>query len=64
MDKEGDLSFLPADSVILSTGTIPENSLLQTLKEKVSEVYVIGDAAGTGNVGTALRSAAKIALEI
>ncbi len=63
-NKEGNHFFLPADSVIVSIGTVPENSLLQSLKEKVTEVYAIGDAVGTGNVGNALRSAAKIALEI
>jgi pyruvate/2-oxoglutarate dehydrogenase complex dihydrolipoamide dehydrogenase (E3) component len=63
-DKEGNRSFLQADSVIVSIGTVPENSLLPSLKEKVPEIYVTGDAAEPGNVGNALRSAAKVALEI
>lgn len=63
-DKEGTHSFLRTDSVIFSIGTIPENSLLSSLKEKVPEIYVTGDAAEPGNVGNALRSAAKAALEI
>ncbi len=63
-DKTGNHSFLQADSVILSIGTVPENSLLRSISGKVPEVYVIGDAAQPGNVGSALRSAAKIALEI
>lgn len=63
-DKEGNRSFLQADSVIVSIGTVPENSLLPSLKEKVPEIYVTGDAAEPGNVGNALRSAAKAALEI
>ena len=63
-DKAGNCTFLKADSIIISIGTVPENSLLLPLKEKVPAVYVIGDAAEPGNAGNALRSAAKVALEI
>jgi 2,4-dienoyl-CoA reductase (NADPH2) len=63
-DKSGNFSSLPADSVIISTGTVPENSLLKPLKEKVSEVYVVGDAAEPGNAGSALRSATEVAIVI
>ncbi|MBI5409469.1 MAG: FAD-dependent oxidoreductase [Nitrospirae bacterium] len=63
-DKDGELSFVLADSVIISIGTTPENSLLEILKGKMPEVYVVGNAEQPGNVGTALRSAAKAALSI
>ncbi len=63
-DREGNHSSLQADSIIVSVGSIPENSLLSSLKEKISEVYPIGEVAQTGNVGNSLRSAAKAALEI
>ncbi|MBI5740743.1 MAG: FAD-dependent oxidoreductase [Nitrospirae bacterium] len=63
-DKGGNLSFLPADSVIVSIGIVSENFLSQPLKEKIPEVYAIGDAAEPGNVGTALRSALKAALSV
>ena len=63
-DKEGKRSFIEADSVIYSIGSVSENSLLSPLKEKISEVYIIGDAAEPGNAGNALRSAAGAALEI
>jgi 2,4-dienoyl-CoA reductase-like NADH-dependent reductase (Old Yellow Enzyme family)/thioredoxin reductase len=63
-DKNGSTSFLKADSVIISVGNEPENSLLLSLKEKVQAVYIIGDAEEPGNVGNALRSAAKVALNI
>lgn len=63
-DKEGAPSFLRADSVILSTGSVSENSLLSPLKEKISDVYCAGEAEQSGNVGDSLRSAAKVALEI
>jgi 2,4-dienoyl-CoA reductase-like NADH-dependent reductase (Old Yellow Enzyme family)/thioredoxin reductase len=63
-DKKGNLSVLQADSLILSIGLMPENAMFHPLKEKIKEVYVIGDAAEPGNVGNALRSAAIVALEI
>ncbi len=63
-DKDGNYSFLQADSVIISVGAAPENSLEGLLREKTAEVFSVGDAQRPGNVGDALRSAAKIALEI
>ena len=38
--------------------------LLSLIKKKISEVYLVGEAEQPGNVGSALRSAAKVALEI
>jgi len=63
-DRDGNRVSLPADSVILSVGSVSENSLLAPLREKVPEVYPAGDAVKPGNAGDALRSAARIALEI
>lgn len=63
-DNEGHRSFIHADSVMYSIGNVPENSLLLPLKEKISEVYIVGDAAAPGNAGDALRSAAGAALKI
>jgi 2,4-dienoyl-CoA reductase (NADPH2) len=63
-DKEGNSSFLKADSVLLAVGTVSENSLADLLRDRISEVIVIGDAQSPGNVGDALRSAAKHAIEI
>ncbi|MBI5099195.1 MAG: FAD-dependent oxidoreductase [Nitrospirae bacterium] len=63
-DKEGNSAFIQTDSVILSIGTVPENSLLKSIRGNIHGIHVVGDAAEPGNVGSALRSAAKIALEI
>lgn len=40
-DKE---EFLPADSVVLATGAKPVNALFAHLRNKVKELYIIGDA--------------------
>ena len=63
-DKNGERSSLPADSVILSVGSVPEDSRLYSLKKSFPEVYIVGDAELQGNAGSALRSAAKVALQI
>ncbi|MFV1951739.1 MAG: FAD-dependent oxidoreductase [Nitrospinota bacterium] len=63
-DKAGNRSSLKADSVILSIGSLPEDSLLNPLKQKIPEVYTVGEAAQPGNIGTAIRSAAKVALTL
>jgi 2,4-dienoyl-CoA reductase-like NADH-dependent reductase (Old Yellow Enzyme family)/thioredoxin reductase len=63
-DKDGVKRELMADSVIVATGNCPENSLFNSLKGSVEEIYVIGDAKQPGNLGAALRSATEICLMI
>lgn len=42
-DKENKRSTLEADTVVLAVGFKPERRLWESLKDKVSEVYAIGD---------------------
>jgi pyruvate/2-oxoglutarate dehydrogenase complex dihydrolipoamide dehydrogenase (E3) component len=53
---------LTTDSVIFSTGSVSADSLAETLKGLVAEVYVVGDAKEPANLGAALRSATVVAL--
>ncbi len=62
--KEGNGKELVTDSVIFSTGAISADSLAETLKGSVEEVYVVGDAKEPGNLGAALRSATAVASEL
>jgi 2,4-dienoyl-CoA reductase-like NADH-dependent reductase (Old Yellow Enzyme family)/thioredoxin reductase len=62
--KDGIRKELPADSVIFSTGAVSADSLAETLKGLVEEVYVVGDAKEPANLGTALRSATAAALAL
>jgi 2,4-dienoyl-CoA reductase-like NADH-dependent reductase (Old Yellow Enzyme family)/thioredoxin reductase len=55
---------LSADSVIFCTGSVPADSLAETLKGLVAEVYVVGDAKEPANLGAALRSATAVALTL
>jgi len=62
--KDGIRKELSTDSVILSTGSVSADSLAETLKGLVKEVYVVGDAKEPANLGTALRSATAVALSL
>lgn len=63
-DKEGIQKELRADSVILSIGNIPADSLFDSVKGSLEEVYLVGDADNPGNLGAALRSSTEVALKI
>ncbi|MEW6715468.1 MAG: FAD-dependent oxidoreductase [Nitrospirota bacterium] len=63
-DKSGRVKELEADSVIVSVGSIPENFLYEALKDKVKEIYAVGDAKEPGNIGAALRSATEVGVKI
>jgi pyruvate/2-oxoglutarate dehydrogenase complex dihydrolipoamide dehydrogenase (E3) component len=55
---------LSTDSVIFSTGSVSADSLAETLKGLVAEVYMVGDAEEPANLGAALRSATAVALAL
>jgi 2,4-dienoyl-CoA reductase-like NADH-dependent reductase (Old Yellow Enzyme family)/thioredoxin reductase len=65
LQKKGGSAFeLEADRVIFAIDAVPENRLVKDLKGTVKQVMAIGDAASTGNLGTALRSGTAAALNI
>lgn len=63
-EKDGVKRELLADSVIVATGNCPANSLFNSLKGSVEEIYLAGDAKEPCNLGAALRSATEICLKI
>ncbi len=63
-NENGIRKELSTDSVIFSTGSVSADSLAETLKGLVAEVYVVGDAKEPANLGAALRSATAIALAL
>jgi 2,4-dienoyl-CoA reductase (NADPH2) len=44
IDREGQEEWIPADTVVLATGTKPVNSLYEQIKGRVEEIHLIGDA--------------------
>jgi 2,4-dienoyl-CoA reductase-like NADH-dependent reductase (Old Yellow Enzyme family)/thioredoxin reductase len=63
-NKDGGKQQIIADSVIVATGNCPVNELFKSLKDLVGEIYLVGDAQQSGNLGAALRSATEICLKI
>jgi pyruvate/2-oxoglutarate dehydrogenase complex dihydrolipoamide dehydrogenase (E3) component len=63
-NKEGGKQQLRSDSVIVATGNCPVNELFRSLKDSIEEIYLVGDAQQSGNLGAALRSATEIGLKI
>ncbi|OIP62500.1 MAG: hypothetical protein AUK29_08355 [Nitrospirae bacterium CG2_30_53_67] len=63
-DKEGKLSPVRADTIIIAAGAVSDAPLLHPLREKIPDVYVIGEAVRPGNAGNALRSAASLAVRL
>ncbi len=59
---DGTEQRLKTDHVIVSVGSISERSLAKQLEGQIDDVYVVGDAANIGNLGSALRDATKTAV--
>ena len=45
-----------ADTVILALGVCSEDRLAKTLKDRIDEIYVVGDCAKPSKVGEAIHS--------
>jgi len=56
--------FFEADSVVLSTGMVPDDAVARIMEGRVSSVFKIGDSAKPAGVKEAMESAFKIALQI
>jgi 2,4-dienoyl-CoA reductase-like NADH-dependent reductase (Old Yellow Enzyme family)/thioredoxin reductase len=52
------------DTVVLAVGVAPENALGLQLKEKMDNIYLVGDCEGPGDYRKAVHDAAGVALKI
>ena len=52
--KDGEEFTVPADTVVLAVGDVPETSLFDSLKDDGLELYNIGDANGGGIIPNAV----------
>jgi len=64
IDWQGEIVFLPAETVVLAVGAQSENRLEQELKGLVPEVYSIGDCEKPRDASIATFSAARVAEKI
>jgi 2,4-dienoyl-CoA reductase (NADPH2) len=63
-ERNGTIESFPADSVVLAAGLTPRDELAQRLKDKVAEVYSIGDCAEVQKIANAIESGFRTAIEI
>ena len=63
-DPQGTKRLECFDSIVIALGSIPNNELVESLKEKVSEVYVVGDASKPREVMEAVLEGEEVALKI
>jgi len=63
-DPQGIRKLEGFDSMVISLGSIPNNELVESLKGKVPEVYVVGDASKPREVMEAVFEGEEIALKI
>ena len=63
-DPQGTRKLEGFDSMVIALGSMPNDELVESLKEKVPEVYVVGDASKPREVMEALYEAEEVALKI
>jgi 2,4-dienoyl-CoA reductase-like NADH-dependent reductase (Old Yellow Enzyme family)/thioredoxin reductase len=63
-DRQGTKRLSGFDSIVIALGSIPNNELAESLKGKVAEVYVVGDASKPREVMEALLEGEEVALKI
>jgi len=63
-DSQGTKKLEGFDNIVIAMGSIPNDELVSSVKEKVSEVYVVGDASKPREVMEALLEGEELALKI
>ncbi len=64
IEKDGEESLLPADTVVLAIGAVANNPLEESLKGRVNELHVIGDALKPRKLTEAIREGFDLAREL
>ena len=64
VEKDGEETLLPADTVVLAVGAAANNPLQEALEGKVKELHVIGDAVTPRKLTEAIREGFDLAREI
>ncbi|MEM2913854.1 MAG: FAD-dependent oxidoreductase [Candidatus Bathyarchaeia archaeon] len=59
-DKKGNKKFIPADSVIIAAGFKPNRTLINKMKESISECYCIGDCVAPRKIYHAIHEGFQI----
>ncbi|HOB12185.1 MAG TPA: NAD(P)/FAD-dependent oxidoreductase [Syntrophomonadaceae bacterium] len=57
VEKDGQTALIPADTIVLATGSVPCNGLYQELSQRFANVHLLGDAARPGKLIDAIHGA-------
>jgi 2,4-dienoyl-CoA reductase-like NADH-dependent reductase (Old Yellow Enzyme family)/thioredoxin reductase len=63
-DKEGQRESIEGGTVAFAMGSKPDKGLSESLKDKIKELYAIGDCVRPGRVHNAIQEAAHVARQI
>lgn len=61
---DGQVQFLPADTVVLAGGMTPSTGLVEELKRMGATLHAIGDCTGTGTIQEAMHTGFRVGSEI
>jgi 2,4-dienoyl-CoA reductase (NADPH2) len=64
VEKEGEIALVPADSIVIATGSEPVNALARELEGLVADINVVGDAKTPGNALEAIYAGFMAGLEV
>lgn len=62
--RNGIITLIPADSVIIAVGAKPANQLKKLLHERIPELHVIGDAVKPRKIAEAIREGFELARKL
>jgi 2-enoate reductase len=64
VDKEGGEKTIKADNIVVAAGTRPNDRLVHLLKDKVAELYCVGDCVEPHNILNAMKAGYEAGLSI
>jgi 2,4-dienoyl-CoA reductase (NADPH2) len=64
IERGNGVDFLPADSIVIAAGSLPENGLVSEIEKLVREVHTIGDAKEPRKALDAIREGYLVGLKI
>ena len=64
IDKDGREQTIEADTIVIAAGARPNNQLLTLLKERVAEVYTVGDCVEPRSIMESMREGYRAGLSL
>lgn len=61
---DGTIKNIAADTIVLAIGSRSQNNLYSQLKDKIKEVYIIGDAVSPGKIFDCITTAVELSMRI